>query len=59
MRWFWFMKGLLCPFTDIAVFFLCMCQNKVIDVREYFVFSSLRFKFVIGITAIEVTNDLT
>lgn len=57
MRWFWFMKALLCLFTDIVgVFYACV---KVIDVKEYFEFSSLRFKFIIGVTAIGVTNNLT
>lgn len=52
------MKGLLCIFTHLNDF-LCVCQNKVIYVKEYLKFSSLRSKLVIGVTAVEVTNNLT
>lgn len=53
------MKGLLCICTDLVDFFLCICQNKVIYIKEYFKFSSLRSKFVIGVTDVEITNHLT
>ena len=53
------MKGLPCIFRDPADFFLCLYQNKVIYIKEYFKFWSLRSKFIIGVTAVEVTNNLT
>lgn len=52
------MKGFLCIFTNL-VEFLCARQNEVWYIKEYCEFSSLRSRFIIGVTAVEVTNNLT